>query len=665
MGFREPLDISGYVAALGDNSVFGGGPKPPLREYRPEPIDHSRPYKASFGPADCSTCGDLVVRPIYDVNHYYRSLGIGPPYRPITRRDLMKAYQAKSGQRDTYLTQVFRYLLDPKKRRAYDAAPFGEPFLDDIQQELLKRNSKREAARRSARGVPTTGEVVLDEWDMRLIDDEREPDLVPPPPMRHDALDPPESTEPPWQWNYWLWGSHCRDTAKLSVWQSKLVSEFRRHGILFRFCVGYFGRKRSDSEWITGETGPHLVLFLREDVEPTDELAAAVVAYVLAEHTDEEVRTRMAKEESSPRFGRGGAAAKEEAKKQGQFAKIRFLSLQDKETVILRFVDDSEHWIYTRQHSFVPTKPAPEDATADQKKNWPKHMGAVCRHDEAFKGIYEDCYICDHMEKEDGKPYTASLRLWARAVKRDEVLGTEEMVEQGLIKQRQIGKRVGLIDAEVEEVETDEEGNPKGKPTKRKDVILVNMGMKNFFGALQGAYEIYGTVLDRDYAVTRDGSGTETDYAIVPLEPLRSVCPDCDGSGKVNEKACRECDGSGQTVFTLENEEIRKQYTSVVDMEKFIGDQASDDRYARFFDLTKKVKAKKATKAKGKAVDDDGDDDAADEIEEASPPSGVDPEQMAAMRERVKRGSGGARKPAPAEEEETEDAPVGAINFSG
>lgn len=637
MPFRPPLDVSGYIDALGDSRALGGRIKPPPPELVAQQQERQRqwdntPHKVGYGPAYASSCTTLAVSPeiIWDVNGYYRMLGFSAPYKGITKADLRLAYHAQGGEDSVMLTRVFQLLIDSEKRHAYNCAPFGEQFLDEVQQQLLKDEAYREAARRSRdEGHTVSKDQVLDDWGLVFIPDE-DPGAEDVGAIGHDLVDPFEDDFQLWAWGYYQWGSHCTATARLAQWQGFLAAELSRQGVHMRFAVGFSGRRRTDSEWVTAVIGPHLAFFIREDVEPTDGHAAAAVASVLAEHTDENVRkanSTMA-DTAKPKFGRGGAAAKEEAKKAFVRQKTNFLSIDDGEKIILRFIDDSPDWIYVKQH-FAPTKPAPSDAPDELKKNWPKRTGAVCRHDEAFAGMYEDCYICDTLKGDNPRDTRSFLRIWARAVVRKEIIGTQEMVDEGKIEQEDVDTVVGMQD-ELIEVPEFKNGKPTGKNIKQRNVILVNQGMKNFFAALQAAYDVYKTVLDRDFVVTREGSGTDTEYGIIALEPILM--------------------SDGKTKYSMKDPKLAARYEGIVDMEKEISDRASDEHYARYFDPTKTVKFKK-----NKDSDDEASEVAqADEEEYASAqPERPKPnaDAIAAMRDKVRKKSG------PKQEEEPEDKP--------
>jgi hypothetical protein len=318
-------------------------------------------------------------------------------------------------------------------------------------------------------------------------------------------------------------------------------------------------------------------------------------------------------------FRKGAAGAEEETKRRkaerdaAQGPRVEYFKLRDEDRIVLRMLDDYTEWIYVNQHGFVPTKDAPQDSSEEQKKKWPAKMGAVCRHDPAFD--FADCFICDQMLNDKNKKYWPTQKFWARALVREGFIGTQEMADQGLIPKNKIGRIAGYVDAEEEVDETDGEGKPTGKKVMRKKFVVINLGMLNFFGHLQGFGEVYGTVLDRDYSIQRKGTDLDTKYSIVALD----VDPD----------------------FDLTNEATREQYEKYAkdagigldDLEKLISKRASDEFYARFFDTTKTVKAN----------EDGGSADGADDRPQGAPAeqqakpveAGVNAEKLQAMRARI------------------------------
>lgn len=313
-----------------------------------------------------------------------------------------------------------------------------------------------------------------------------------------------------------------------------------------------------------------------------------------------------------PQIRRGGDGAAEEAAKAGggKFAKIDYFQLEKDSSVVLRFLTDKDDWFYVKQHPSVPTKNKP----AEFKGNWPQAMPAVCRHDAAFTGIYSDCYICDTPvmnPRDTTKPLKAAVRVWALAVER------EAVVQEG----RTVGYKNVMKDVEVR----DDKGEPTGKTVKQVKVVVVNMGMKNFFSGLQGIYGLFGTICDRDMMVRRTGEGLDTDYQIIPLDKIATHVP-------------------GSESWEKYDLAVKEQN---LDLNTIIAERASDDYYARFFDPSK-TPAQQAGSAPTEAA----------EAPSATPEPDAD--RLAAMAARVRgvASNAGAAPEAAAAAAEPEATPV-------
>lgn len=208
-----------------------------------------------------------------------------------------------------------------------------------------------------------------------------------------------------------------------------------------------------------------------------------------------------------------------------------------------------DEWITVDQHQNISTKAKPDDYPKD--RNWPEKMGAVCRKDPAFQGVEGfdgSCYICDHIVNPP-KVKKASGRVWALACIREEV--------------REDGRLVGFRDKTREVAKTDDKGQPTGETYTEKEIVVVNMGFKNFFSILQGFGGEYGTVLDRDFKIRRSGNDKDTTYSIIPMDPV----PASDGNQ-----------------LDLRNPEHMKRYETTLDLIEVISGRASTEFYARFFD---------------------------------------------------------------------------------
>jgi hypothetical protein len=317
-------------------------------------------------------------------------------------------------------------------------------------------------------------------------------------------------------------------------------------------------------------------------------------------------------------FRRGAQVAEDEANRRkaereaAQGPRIEYFKLSDGGSIVLRFLDDFKDWYVTAQHSFVPTKGAPDGLTEEQRKKWPSTMGAICRKDPSFE--YDGCFICDSMEKPDGKKYWASNKLWARALVRESFIGTQDMADEGLIPQKKVGRIAGYLDVEEEVELTDAEGKATGEKVTRKKFVLINQGMKNFFGSLQGFGQIYESVLDRDYSVTRKGKELDTDYNIVSLEPDPNF------------------DLTDPALWAEYEQHAKDAGIGIDELEKLLSERASDEFYAKFFDTTK------TAKVRSKKGDSDDDEPQGAPAEQQTKPaeSGVDPEKLQAMKDRVR-----------------------------
>ena len=92
--------------------------------------DPSRPTLVGYGPSEFATT--MAVEPwpfIWDVNLYYRDLGLALPYRH-NRKQIRQAYMSNDGHNSNRLTMIVKTLLDPKQRIKYDTMRPGETFID-------------------------------------------------------------------------------------------------------------------------------------------------------------------------------------------------------------------------------------------------------------------------------------------------------------------------------------------------------------------------------------------------------------------------------------------------------------------------------------------------------------------------------------------------------
>jgi hypothetical protein len=234
------------------------------------------------------------------------------------------------------------------------------------------------------------------------------------------------------------------------------------------------------------------------------------------------------------------------------------------ESAVVRLVTDEPDWIEVKQHSYIPTKAAPSDLPEGRK--WRAQADATCRYTPTEEGtLYDDCYICDEVTVvkygKEGKA-TPSTKMYAVAVVRKPVLGTQEHVDAGLIEAYEIGSPVFYEDETVEK-EVD------GKTVTLPKFVVLNFALSNFFDKLLGFNNVHKTVVDRDYQITRKGAGKDTDYGIVALETQKVTDPDHPAFGKK---------------FDLRNPAIAEQYKLPFDLQKVVLDKAATEYYEWFFD---------------------------------------------------------------------------------
>jgi hypothetical protein len=228
------------------------------------------PVRLGWGPDRWSASTELAVPIVFvwDVNGYYAALGVDPK---ASRKELREAYQALDGQASAYLTYVFKQLLDPEVRAAYDRSPLGCPYMDEYQENDLKRRAAQEAGRRSGKGKTTTPKTVLGEWGYTLDDSEERVDTV-----SSDREDRSRKAEP-LRYSYYGWrtSSFLPDTEQLQEWQRLLTAAAALLRVAPQISFGVTGS--SDQPYILQEVRGQQVIFFPEGEEPTEEVALAAI----------------------------------------------------------------------------------------------------------------------------------------------------------------------------------------------------------------------------------------------------------------------------------------------------------------------------------------------------------------------------------------------------
>lgn len=246
-------------------------------------------YLAAVGPCEMSTDTAMVpmtALSIWDVNGYYRSIGIAWPYRP-TRKQMRESYRDTGGSNDAYATYAFKRLLDPEFRRRYDRRKLGDPMDDDYRIADAMEMLSDVAAKLSKNGRPVTyhellGEDLVERMAKAAEDERRDLDAKREEREAGQDFERPEAEAPfIWPYAYFLWDSRKYDDVTLSDWQRMLHQSCIREGLSLRIAVGYLGPTSGAATARVRHPKPGggyvEILFLGEDIEPTQERADVVV----------------------------------------------------------------------------------------------------------------------------------------------------------------------------------------------------------------------------------------------------------------------------------------------------------------------------------------------------------------------------------------------------
>lgn len=253
----------------------------------PNPFDAEAPFLiARTGSAGFSLSTQLepLQQWCWDVNGWYRTLGVPWPYANVSVGQLSRYYLACGGQNDARKTYVFKKLLNKQTRQDYHTVPLGSLYLDDeLAQEFIRKQAKKEAQARKEEGeLGITPEDILDEWNMRVDFDE-----FVPPMEEHEKEELVDIghhlVNDVWAWSYWVWDAH-RDTqdnheALLRQWQSDLITVARELGYEGNIQIGV--HNKTDEEYIIVDSETPPIAYINEDVKDPLPHAIQVIISVI------------------------------------------------------------------------------------------------------------------------------------------------------------------------------------------------------------------------------------------------------------------------------------------------------------------------------------------------------------------------------------------------
>jgi hypothetical protein len=257
------VDLSSILGNLGDpeHGLKAAGP---AQNTEKQVEDHI--YQATWGPVDMSTGTGLerAWKQIWDVNGYYRALGIPWPFT-AGKKALRLAYQQRDGHQDEYLTYVMKQLLTPKVRASYDSMPLGSTFKDKyVIQGHIRRLSKVAAKVSDQERRVVTIEELIDEEDEIRAGRGKLPEL-----------NPLNST---WEWGYYLLQSRKSEYGELIRWQEYLTHAFAARGLVKVISIGYIGS--TPKPFVIKKWQGKTIFFLNDEETPSLELAETAVSLI-------------------------------------------------------------------------------------------------------------------------------------------------------------------------------------------------------------------------------------------------------------------------------------------------------------------------------------------------------------------------------------------------
>lgn len=217
------------------------------------------------GPFGWSTSRVLARRSsvfCWDVNGYYRDLGIPAPYVDATISDIRRAFLARDGQNDARLMMIFVTFLDPQTKARYDAMPLGSRFMDGP--ELLAQKLRDLAARQR-------GEIADHDWVTEPVvpldsQDEQGQD---------ESSPAKESTPEPYPFTVLLRGTSTYNPLVLEQWQGLLIDAVQRYGGPSQIGLGVM--ENQGTSWVIGDVHDATAVLLDRYLRPTQTEAERIV----------------------------------------------------------------------------------------------------------------------------------------------------------------------------------------------------------------------------------------------------------------------------------------------------------------------------------------------------------------------------------------------------
>lgn len=259
----------------------------------PTPVEID-PIVLPHAPLHCTTSAALVPADppfAWDTNGWYQHLGIKFPYR-VRRTRLAQHYLAVGGQCDARATWIFKQLLNPDVRRAYDLTPLGSVYENDpVVQRMLKDQAAQVKARAAAEGRQITDEEAAAELGLDLKENSC------------NTLDESHGTDHTGFHHYSYWVQEMLDLPlyddlyleHLEAWRTLIHRICRRAGLNLRFSLGLTVGSEYHIQQATAtqrlkvldsaitETQPAFTIILGMQIPPTDDNAKDLLITLLNE----------------------------------------------------------------------------------------------------------------------------------------------------------------------------------------------------------------------------------------------------------------------------------------------------------------------------------------------------------------------------------------------
>ena len=248
--------------------IFVGEPEEWVAQRSPQFAEAVRPKPrpVEAGPMEFTTNVGLERWPtiVWDVNGYYRDLGVS---HRATRIELRDAYIRLEGHKSKRLTYVLRQLLNPEIRAAYDATQPGSVFFDHYMAEYVQDQMFADQVEEFGRILTFDERVEQEMMQVDLTQYMNKPfetvDTVTP--TGHDSSGR-------WRWGYYLWGTDIYDTDRLRQWQGLLIEALARREAVLKLSVGLIGGSVEEPMRVEA-VGYRVVAFLGEAEQPLPEYA--------------------------------------------------------------------------------------------------------------------------------------------------------------------------------------------------------------------------------------------------------------------------------------------------------------------------------------------------------------------------------------------------------